>query len=202
MVENLSEKELDRICAYLDESKTSGLPKFMFIVEKRFKDLPPDQRNQKVQNLYASNPGMNFLSALLSRKEDLTRGHFCGKASELKRNDIKGFLEKKLEKDDSKLSDLSLEDKATLASKLSMIRPAVNGWAHFADEYNFSANDKKAIGNVSNSSSHSPSRVLLTKEDGFTTMPLSELKQLCEECGLNSTAIKIGEIMKKKSGGE
>ena len=198
LVKHLSEKELDQICAHLDESTISSKPKFMFIVEKRFEDLLPDQRNQKIRDLCTSNHGMKFLDVLSIREQNLTRGDFCGKASELKRNDIKVFLEKKLKSDDSKLSDLNLEDKVTLASMLSMIRPAVVGWRHFADEYDFSSNDKKEIENVGNSSYNSPSRVLLTKEDVFNTMPLSKLKQLCEHFNFNNTANIIGEIIKKK----
>ena len=198
LVKGLSEKELDQICAHLDESTISSIPKFMFIVEKRFEDLLPDQRNQKIRDLYTSNHGMKFLDVLLIRKQNLTRGDFCGKASGLQRNDIKEFLEKKLENDDSKLSDLNLEDEVALASMLSMIRPAVMGWRHFADEYDFSSNDKKEIENVGNSSYNSSSRVLLTKEDVFNTMPLSELKQLCEYFCFNNTANIIGEIIEKK----
>ena len=198
LVKGLSEEDLNIICCLLD-GRFWSKPQFMFIVEKRFEDLLPDQRNQKIRDLYtSSNHGMKFLDVLLIRKQNLTRGDFCGKASGLQRNDIKEFLEKKLENDDSKLSDLNLEDKVALASMLSMIRPAVMGWRHFADEYDFSSNDKKEIEIVGNSIYNSPSRVLLTKEDVFYTMPLSELKKLCKYFCFNNTANLIGKIIEKK----
>ena len=135
-----------RICVHLDRESTSSVPKYKFIAEDKFKDLSHEERNKIVNDLCDNgNNGMEFLKVLETRVRDLTCSHFSTLAYKLKREDIKRFLEKRLDR--PTISDLDLDDKTTLAPMLSTQNTTIKGWRNFADEFGFSREDKHAIEN-------------------------------------------------------
>lgn len=198
MVKDLTELQLDGICVLLDSNTVVCVPKYRYIVEAKFKNegFSSRERNTILNGLCnGGNKGLLFLDHLASYNEDLTLGEFCKVAVKLKRNDIKNFLKETLSKEEEKLCELNFKDKIDLASMLSRKIILVAGWRYFADEFKFSNEVKDAINNVSNSSSHSPSRVLLEQSDLFTVMPLSELNQLCKDNGFTDVTKEIEKIM-------
>ena len=196
LVKELKEKELDSISPGLDEIGPGSLsPKIHYIIEKKFKDQP-EKRKEKLRGLYKS--GWEFLSQLLASHSNVTRAQFCKVAKDLNRVDIKDFLEEKLTSDDSKLNDLELDAKASLASYLSKTGPAINGWLHFADEYNFTSQQKTAIENVDKEKdTKSFSRLLLKHDDEFKVMTLEELKGICDDLDFKDIANTLDNMMAK-----
>ena len=192
LVKDLTENQLEKICVSLDGKTTSGQRKYKYIAEDKLRNLQCEEWNRIINDLSNSNVGMEFLNVLMSRNMDLTCSGFCTVASNLKRGDIKGFLEGKGEQ---KLREINLNDKTNLASMLSQHKTGVmKGWRHFADKFGFEKEDKDAIANNS-STNQSPSMTLLTQHDAFTGMPLSELKALCEKYSFTETANMIGNMM-------
>ena len=150
----------------------------------------------KIQALSGEdNKGMEFLDVAMTKVEDLTCCKFCEAAVDLKRPDIKKFLMKKL-KSDGTLDELKLDDKTTLASMLSKTAPAVKNWRHFADKFNLKE-DKKAIENCNNKG-NTPTRDLLRRDDAFTEMSLSELKQRCQKHKFKEVVNVIQKIINSK----
>ena len=189
---------MNQICVHLDRESTTSVRKYRYIAERKFEDLKmlPEERNKIINDLCDNgNNGMKFLRALETREgDDLTCSRFSITAKNLKRKDIKNFLEKlKIQS----LFDLDLDDKTTLASMLSKQDTVIKGWRNFADEFGFSREDKDAIENGSKND-HSPSRTLLTKNDTFSVMPLSELKVLSEKCTFEEVSKIIGEIISQQ----
>ena len=170
-------------------------PNISYIIEKKFKDQP-EKRNEKLLSLYTS--GWEFLVQLLSLNPNLTRDEFCKIAKSLHRGDIEVFLKEKLESSDSKLNDLELNHMESLASLLSKTGPAIKGWAYFADEYEFTADQKTAIGNVDKEKdTKSFSRLLLKHDDDFKVMTLEELKIICEDLNFKDIANTLESMMAK-----